>query len=86
MTSGHHRPDGPEDSRQAGESGGQQSADQGADRDSLSHVFAGPTDEDLARLRADLLSRAALVRTNGWKPYQGVGCQVKGTASELVLP
>jgi hypothetical protein len=63
---------GPEDSRQSGKSGGQQAADRGTDRDVLSRFFAGPTDEDRARLRSDLLSRVALVRTNGWEPYRGV--------------
>jgi hypothetical protein len=66
------RPDGPEDSRRAGESSGQQAAGRGTDHDLLSRFFAGPTDEDRARLRSDLLSRAALVRTNGWEPYRGV--------------
>jgi hypothetical protein len=66
------RLDGPEDSRRAGESSGQQAADRGTDRDLLSRFFAGPTDEDRARLRSDLLSRAALVRANGWEPYRGV--------------
>lgn len=44
----------------------------GANRDSLSHFFAGPTDEDRARFRADLLSRAAQVRANGWESYRGL--------------
>lgn len=43
-----------------------------ADRDPLSRLFAGPTDEDRARLRADLLVRAAQVRADGWEPYRGL--------------
>jgi hypothetical protein len=62
----------PEDSRQPGKSSGHEMADRRTDGDLLSRFFAGPTDEDRARLRSDLLSRAALVRTNGWEPYRGV--------------
>lgn len=43
-----------------------------ADRDSLSHFFAGPTDKDRARLRAGLLARAAQVRAKGWESYRGL--------------
>jgi hypothetical protein len=43
-----------------------------ADCDSLSRLFAGPTDEDRARLRADLLVRAGQVRANGWERYRGL--------------
>jgi hypothetical protein len=43
-----------------------------ADRDPLSHIFAGPTDDERARLRADLLARAAQVQAHGWEPYRGL--------------
>lgn len=46
--------------------------DRGANRDALSHFFAGPTDDDRARLRADLLARAGQVRATGWEPYHGL--------------
>lgn len=46
--------------------------ERGADCDPLGHFLAGPTDEDRVRLRADLFSRAALVRANGWKPYRAL--------------
>jgi hypothetical protein len=72
MTPGHPKPNRPEDSRQPGKSSGHEVADRGTDRDLLSRFLAGPTDEDRARLRSDLLSRAALVRTNGWESYRGV--------------
>lgn len=45
---------------------------QTVDRDPLSHLLAGPSAEDRARLRADLLRRAALARANGWDAYRGV--------------
>lgn len=46
--------------------------DRGSNTDALSHFFAGPTDEHRARVRADLRSRVAQVRVNGWEPYRGV--------------
>lgn len=46
--------------------------DGGSNLDALSHFFAGPVDDDRARLRADLLSRAAQVLVNGWEPYRGL--------------
>lgn len=46
--------------------------DKPADRDLLSRLFAGPTDEDRAQIRADLLARAAQVRANGWADFQGL--------------
>lgn len=52
--------------------GRQQGDDRKANRDSLSRMFAGPTDEDRARLRADLLIRAAQVRIHGWEPFRGL--------------
>lgn len=54
--------------------GGPHSERQGeaSDRDPLSRLFAAPTDQDRARLRAGLLGRAALVRANGWAPYRGL--------------
>lgn len=74
MTPGGPHPDG----------GGEQ-ADREVNRDSLSHFFGGPTDEGRARLRADLLSRAAQVRANGWEPYRGLWStgEVVGVAALL---
>lgn len=43
-----------------------------AGEDPLSHLLAGPTDEDRAQLRAELLARAALVCANGWESYRGI--------------
>lgn len=43
-----------------------------AGEDPLSHLLAGPTDEDRAQLRDDLLARAAQVRANGWESYRGI--------------
>lgn len=43
-----------------------------AGEDPLSHLLVGPTDEDRAQLRADLLARAAQVRANGWESYRGI--------------
>ena len=40
--------------------------------DSLSRLFAGPTDEDRARMRADLIARAFQVQVGGWAPYRRV--------------
>lgn len=57
MTPGDRFPGGP------GEAAGE---------DPLSHVLAGPTDEDRAQLRADLVARAADVRENGWESYRGI--------------
>lgn len=46
---------------------------------------AGPKDEDRARFRADLLSRAAQVQANGWEPYRGLWStgEVVGVAALL---
>lgn len=38
----------------------------------LAALFTGPTDEDRARRRADLIGRAAQVRSAGWEPYRGL--------------
>lgn len=43
-----------------------------AGQDPLCRLFAGPTDEDRAQLRVDLLTRATLVRTNGWESYRRI--------------
>lgn len=53
--------------------------------DPLSLLFAGPTDEDRARLRADLLARAAQVRASSWEQYRGIWStgQVIGVAAVL---
>lgn len=40
--------------------------------DPPSHLLAGPTDEDRAQLRANLVTRAAEVRENGWDSYRGI--------------
>lgn len=40
--------------------------------DPLSHLLGGPTDEDRAQLRSELLVRAAQVRANGWVSYRGI--------------
>lgn len=62
-----------------------ESHDHGLDRDSLSRLVAGPTDEDRVQLRADLLSRARQVRTSGWEPYRGIWSsgEVVGVAALL---
>lgn len=44
----------------------------GGEPDWLGDFFAGPTDEDRARILADLHSRSAQVRVNGWEPYRGL--------------
>lgn len=42
------------------------------ERDPLSRLFAGPTNEDRARMRADLMARAVQVQVGGWAPYRRV--------------
>lgn len=43
-----------------------------AAEDLLSHLLAGPTGEDRAQLRADLVAWAAQARANGWESYRGI--------------
>ena len=42
------------------------------DGDSLSRLFGGPTAEERARIRADLIARAIQVQVGGWAPYRTV--------------
>lgn len=66
MTPGGRLPDEP------GTTADEARENQDPDADWLDRFFAGPTDADRVRLRAELLTRAALVRTNGWEPYRKV--------------
>lgn len=51
----------------------------------MSRLFAGPTEEDRARIRADLLARASQVQVGGWAPYRAVWStgEVVGVAALL---
>lgn len=40
--------------------------------DSLTRLFGGPTEDERARIRADLIARAVQVQVGGWALYRAV--------------